>query len=284
MPDSYLAVSIGDVLGGALLVVCLGSFLVLLVLGLFARGGRAAKRGRWSRELPEQDRLLPALAAERGWDYTARDDERLAVIDVLERRGARREPAAGPRDAAESGRAAYGLRFEVNPTTAAEHVIAFEARGHRYVVFQHRWNQADHHTEGAMWREDRDGARFASTVARRLPASTPFACVTRRWKGAVSGLVGRDTRLEDHRFNRDYLVFTEHPRFGSDIVHPRLMEWVARTAPPEGEFLVLWGGWCLSTAEDLLYADEVDGRLERLDAFADHIPDHVWTTDYDHSP
>ncbi|WP_100447541.1 hypothetical protein [Glycomyces xiaoerkulensis] len=282
MPNPSIAANIGDLLGGALLVVCLGAFLALLVLGLFAKGGRAAKRARWRREIPEQDRLLPALAAERGWHYAPRDDQCLRIVDVLER-GSNGESTSGDRhqSAGASGRGAYGLRFAVNPTAAAEHVITFRARGGEYVLFQHRWNQADHETYGPMWQEDRDRARFASTAARRLPAATPFVCVTRRWKGAVSGLVGHDTRVDRHRFDRDYLVFVEHQRFGLDIVHPRLTEWVMETEPPEGEFLVLWDGWCFITTEDILRAEEVDHRLERLDAFAGLIPDHVWNTDYD---
>jgi hypothetical protein len=268
---------------------CGGALLVLFVLGLFARADKAGRKRRWRTERPEQARALPALAERLGWAYTPRDDRSLEIIDVLHRGKAERpftptDRSKGLKGLGSSGRAVFGFRFVMNKTTAAEHVMSFEESGRQYVLFQQRWNEhrVVHHGESEdwVWEEDPDTADYASTVAVRLPGPTPFVCVTKRWRGAVAGLVGADTTPESQRFNREYLAFAEHQRFGHDILHRQLTDWIMRRTPAEGTFLVIADGWCHITVEDILKADQIQERLTVLREFAGLIPAHVWNTDY----
>lgn len=278
-----------QIMGWGVSIVCLVAILVLVVMGLLARSGKAADRKRWAAERPRQDQALPALARQRGWSYEPRDDRSLQIVDVFGRGKAERPIEAtdrsnGLKGLGASGRAAYGFRFEMNKTSAAEHVISFQEGPKLFVMLQQRWNEnrVEHRGEQShwIWEEDRESAHYASTVAVRLPKSTPFVCVTKRWKGAADGFVGDDTTLEHHRFNREYLAFAEHRRFGHDILHQGLMDWTMSRMPAEGVFLVVSGGWCFISVEDLLRAEEIDRRLTELREFAALIPDHVWKVDY----
>lgn len=280
---------LGRMVGWGFGACCGLAVLLLVAAGILAGRRLAADRRRWAAERPAQDRALPALARERGWSYEPRDDRSLRIVDVFGR--GRAEAPAGPaarpgnlKGRGDSGRAAYGYRFEMNPTSAAEHVMTFQEGPRRFVLFQHRWNvkqieRRDHGSRTA-WREDRETARYASTVAVRLPGPTPFVCVTRRWKGAVDRLVGDDVVLEHQRFNREYFAFAEHPRFGHDVLHQGLIEWVLDQRPRSGDFLVVSGGWCFVSTEDLLRAEEADRRLRQVREFAALIPEHVWSVDY----
>lgn len=279
----------GDIVGWIISAVFGGALLVLVVAGLFVRMGKLANQRRWRAERPHEDRALPGLAGQRGWDYVRRDDRALQIVDVFKRGKAERpftptDRSKGLKGLGASGRAAFGFRFELNKTSAAEHVMSFEDGARRFTAFQQRWNEVkiEHRrdTRHWIWEEDPDTAHYASTVAVRLPKTTPFVCVTKRWRGAASGFVGHDTTLEHHRFNREYLAFAEHPRFGHDILHQGLMDWVMRRQPLVGTFLVVADGWCHISMEDILRAGEIDGRLTLLNEFAALIPDHVWNVDY----
>ncbi|WP_199043979.1 hypothetical protein [Glycomyces salinus] len=223
----------------------------------------------------------------------AKDDRALQIIDVF-KRGKAEQPfkpidtARGLKGRGASGRAAYGFRFQMNKTSAAERVMTIDSGGRRFTAFQQRWNDVkiEHRgdTENWIWEENPDTAYYASTVAVRLPMPSTFVCVTKRWRGAVSGFVGQDTTLEHHRFNREYLAFAEHARFGHDILHQGLMDWVMLRQPPVGTFLVVADGWCYISKEDIFKSAELDERLNLLNEFAALIPDHVWNVDYGLAP
>lgn len=265
------------------------AFVLLIIAGIVASVGDSIHRGKLRQERPEQEQKIPAIAQQNGWDYVPRDDRWLSVIDVFEKgqdpqsvETAKKNQLKGK---GASGRALYSTRFEVNPTSVVEHVITTNVQGRQCVVFQHRANEGQprktkQDTWETRWEEDPDKANYGVTVAMQLPKPTPFVCIARRWRGAVSSFVGDDTTLEHHGFNRKYFVFMEHMRFGYDIVNQSTISWILETQPPKGVFLTVADGWCFISRQDILRAEEVQQHVDELSQFVSLIPDHVWSVDY----
>ena len=93
---------------------------------------------------------------------------------------------------------------------------------------------------------------------------------------------GRDLDLELEEFNRTWRVAAEPVKFGSDVLHPRLME---RLLAPDAKGLCLRidGGDVLWWGAGRPALELVDVRLALLAEIVDSIPPFVWE-DYGYDP
>jgi hypothetical protein len=124
--------------------------------------------------------------------------------------------------------AKYGL------TTAGfghttEKVIRGSNDGLPIEAFIHRWK-----TQRTETYTDSDGKTQTRTVnenhsevltAIRMPFSFPMLCVGGGWGG-------KKVRFESEDFNDRFTVRTDSPKFASDVIHPRTMEFLMAVQPP----------------------------------------------------
>ena len=136
-------------------------------------------------------------------------------------------------------------------------------------AFIHEWK-----TDRIETTTDSEGRTTTRTVTENhsepvcgfvLPFSLPGLAVNGRW-------LGRKVAFESTDFNRVFKVRAEDPKFASDVIHPRTMEWLLAVRPR---------GWTVSgrvvvfevEAHDLLIVDECETVLR---GWLGRIPRFVW--------
>ena len=96
-------------------------------------------------------------------------------------------------------------------------------------------------------------------------------------QGIVSGILGRvtnrDIELESEEFNKAFLVTSEHRKFASDVLHPRMMEVLLRRTDLGWRFE---GDSMVSVRRGQHSPGEIEATLAHLDAVVDAIPEFVW--------
>ena len=108
-------------------------------------------------------------------------------------------------------------------------------------------------------------------VAVTLPVALPALTVMHE-SGLNRMLRGRDLELENAQFNERFRVECDDDRYGSAVMHPRMMECVVRNPGLEwqiaGNAFVTWG------LGDFAVGD-VFARLEAMNQLVDLIPPFV---------
>lgn len=188
-----------------------------------------------------------AYAAQRGWQYTEKDN---SLVDRYE-----------------------GHPFGGGHSRRARHVLRGRHRDRDVLVFEYVFKE----TTGSG--DDRKTETYYFTVAAlATPAPRPKLEVTREGLGRkLLGFVGiRDLQLESEEFNKTFHIKTEDDKFAYDILHPRMMEWMLadhrpRTIPFRFERadLLTWRPGEI----DLSKVDELVGYVCDI---MDRTPSFVW--------
>ena len=112
-------------------------------------------------------------------------------------------------------------------------------------------------------------------VALDLGATVPTLQVTP--EGMFSRMVGRltnrDIELESEDFNRAFTVTCPDRKFASDVLHPRMMEYLLQHRDSDFRFE---GSWLLSTESGQTSIESVEPRLRVIDGVLDNVPEFVW--------
>jgi hypothetical protein len=141
--------------------------------------------------------------------------------------------------------------------------------GIRLDAFTHHWK-----TDRIETTTDAEGHTHTRTVTDHhsepvcgfvLPFTLPAISVNGR-------RVGRKVQFESTDFNEAFTVRTDDPKFASDVIHPRMMEWLLATAPR---------GWTASgrivvfevEQHDLLIVDACEAVLR---GWLGRVPRFVW--------
>ncbi len=210
---------------------------VIVVGGVFAYlGWKAAK---------ERREAFAALAAQRGWVWTPRDDS------WTERFG--------------------GDPFGIGEDWKAHNVLTGDYQGMAMVAFDYSYETYTRDTKGNR----HTTVHRYGVCALRLPSSLPTVELTpenmfSRFAGAL-GL--GDVELESEDFNRRFRVTASDPKFAYDVLHPRTMELLLSrpaTSLRIGDLdAVCW--------DDGLHSiEELDVRLTTLHGLISGIPSFVW--------
>ncbi len=190
-------------------------------------------------------RALRALAEERGWQLTARDD---VWAD---------EPDGEP--------------FGRGSGRRADNVLTGRHGGRDLVAFDYSFRT---HTTDANGNRRTVTHRFA-VLMLGLPA--PLPCVEIEAKGWLPRVVGRllggGLVFESEQFNDRYLVSADDPRLAYDLLPARSLQLLLDR--PEIA-LRLFGGTAVSWDRGRLDPTELQVRLETVTALLDAVPAYVW--------
>ncbi len=220
-------------------VLLFGGFVVLVAIIAYFSWLAAKKR----RE------AFAALAAARGWSYTQRDDRWAGAFN------------GAPFDSGHNRQASNILRGE------------FDTRG--FVAFDYVYYTTETSTDSEGRTTSREVAHRYSVVGLEVGASFPPLAVSP--EGMFSRMVGRltnrDIELESEDFNRAFTVTCPDRKFASDVLHPRMMEFLL--THPDSSFR-FDGAWVLSVDNRRVDLEDVEPRLHHLDTIVDNVPEFVW--------
>ena len=215
-----------------------GGLVVVLLLGYLSY--RSAKK-RWE--------TLSALAAQRGWTYADQDDR---WIDRF-----------------------TGEPFGQGHDRQALNVLSGRYDGRVFVAFDYRYSTTESTTDAQENRQSHTEVHPFSVVGIDSGVALPDLAVTpENFLGRFVGrLTGFDIDLESEAFNRAFTVHADDRKFATDVLHPRMMEYLLQV-PDRG--WTLRGGWLLAVRPGQHSVAEMDTRLSDLDGILDRIPDFVW--------
>lgn len=192
---------------------------------------------------------LAALAAQRGWTWTERDDS-------------------------------WAERFEDAPfglghNRQVRNILQGQYDGRALIAFDYVYHTTETSSGPNNTTTTREQSHPYSVIALGTGARFPRLKVTP--EGMVSRFLGRltnsDIELESEEFNRAFTVTCEDRKFATDVLHPQMMEYLL-TLPD-----LAW-----STRNDTLMVVEpgkhsvvqLDASLTAIDGVLDRIPDFVW--------
>jgi hypothetical protein len=193
----------------------------------------------------ERKKAFAALAAARGWQWTARDDS------WTERFG--------------------GDPFGRGDDRKATNVLTGTYEGLPVVAFDYSYET---HSTDSKGHRSTTVHRYG-VCALRLPSWLPTLELTpETLLSRVAGALGLgDVELESEDFNRSFRVSASDPKFAYDVLHPRTMELLL--ARPRAS-LRLAGTDAVCWDDGQHSVEELDVRLGTLHALVSGIPSFVW--------
>lgn len=244
--------------------------------------GIGVLREQDSPEASDRRATVAALAASRGWAYTARNDDFIKRWDqfVPKRHGIYvPHPFLGA---------------NVGAVRRCENIVVGTHHGHPFVAFdlmcclsldpEVKFGPMLTQKPKLRWRKGGEpeppSVSCYSVVSLYAGATMPSVVVTPENAAArkVGALLNRDLLLESDDFNRRFSVQAQNPRFASDLLHPRMMQMLLAEQVPLGRWETL-GPDLVSIEEDTPFTGEtLDQRLGMLDRVLHEVPDHVWRT------
>lgn len=220
-------------------VLLFGGFLVLVVL-IGVAGWLSAKKRREG---------FAALAAQRGWTYTQSDDRWTEAFS--------------------------GSPFGQGHGRHADNVLTGQYDGRGFVAFDYVYHTTETSTDSNGHTSTHEESHRFGVVALDVGASFPPLQVSP--EGMFGRLIGRltnrDIELESEDFNRAFTVTCPDRKFASDVLHPRMMEYLL--AHRESDFR-FEGSWLLSVETGQSRIEEVEPRLRVIDGVLDNVPEFVW--------
>lgn len=172
------------------------------------------------------------------WGYTPRDDSALALV------------------AHTSGGHSH---------TAVD-VIRGDNDGLPFIRLRHEWKTTHTHTDGNG--NVRTETRNHSEELCEFRTTFPFNDLSVNW-----GLFGQAQTFEWEDFNRRFKVRSPHPRFASDVIHQRQMEWLMSRDSPRFE---IENGRIRVDADGAWGPDDIASASDFLHGFFARVPDFVW--------
>ncbi len=149
-----------------------------------------------------------------------------------------------------------------------ENVVRGDNDGLPLEAFVHRWETT--RTETSTDSEGRTTTRTVTehhdetVLAMAMPFALPMLSV------GVGGWGGQKVRFESEEFNDAFKVRTASPKFASDVIHPRQMEYLMAVRPPGFSIDGQWIRFYPSEHDTLLIglcADVAHGFLARIPSF-----------------
>jgi len=89
----------------------------------------------------------------------------------------------------------------------------------------------------------------------------------------VGRLAGSDIDLESEDFNRAFTVSCPDRKFASDVLHPRMMEFLLQHPQLGWRFQ---GDAMLTVSDGTRNIEDIDATLAVMDAITDLVPEFVW--------
>jgi hypothetical protein len=192
---------------------------------------------------------LAALAAQRGWQYVERDDRWCQAFD--------------------------GAPFGLGHNRKATNVLSGEYDSRRFVAFDYVYYTTETSTDSqghtTTREESHDFAVFGLDMGADFPALevSPEGMVGR----FIGRLTNRDIELESEDFNRAFTVTCPDRKFASDVLHPRMMEYLLQHRDQAFRFD---HAWVLNVDNGNAKIEEIEPRLAMVDGIVDQIPEFVW--------
>lgn len=159
-----------------------------------------------------------------------------------------------------------GAPFGIGSSRRATSVLTGTFSGHQALVFDYQY------TTGSG---DDESTTHLHVLCLSLPAYLPRLELTPDGVGAkIAKRFGAgDVNLESDAFNRMWRVAAPSPKFATDVLHPRLMEYLLHSGTEpfriDGTDIISWIPGQLDT-------ERMAGRLARLAAVVESIPRFVW--------
>lgn len=190
-----------------------------------------------------------AVAAQRGWSYTARDDSWADRFD--------------------------GAPFGLGHNRQAHNILRGHHDGRDFAAFDYRYDTTESSTDAQGRHTSHEETHAYSIVGISTQAQFPGLRVTpegmlSRFFGRVTG---KDIELESEQFNRAFTVTCEDRKFATDVLHPQMMEYLL-TLPELA--------WDLRNATLMIATPgkhtipQLDALLVAIDGIIDRIPEFVW--------
>lgn len=161
----------------------------------------------------------------------------------------------------------WGPPFDTTDERGAAHVLTGTVGGRPVVSFEYtRVVASSNGSRREVW-----------TVASvRLPAVLPEVRVRRPGVGpdAIAAYGVRPVALESERFNKTYSPIAHDRKTATDVLHPRMMEWLLEVDAPG---FVIHGADLVLVRKGPTVFDRLDADLAYLNGVVDRIPNFVWT-------
>lgn len=226
-------------MNSALVIALFSGFVALMIL-VAVLSALAAKKRR---------EAFAALATAHGWSYTARDDRWTESF--------------------------LGSPFGLGHDRQAINVVSGQYDGRGFVSFDFVYHTTESSTDSKGHHQSREVSHPFGVVALDVGASFPALEVNPEgmFGRLVGHLTGRDIELESEDFNRAFTVTCADRKFASDVLHPRMMEYLL--THPDSAFR-FDRSWVLSVESGRADIEQVEPRLAHIDSVLDNVPDFVW--------
>jgi hypothetical protein len=213
---------------------------VLLFIGIAVASYLAAKKRR---------EALAALAAQRGWQYAERDDRWCQAFD--------------------------GAPFGLGHNRKATNVLTGQYDGRPFVCFDYVYYTTETSTDSQGHTTTHEQSHSFGVTGLDMGAAFPPLEVTP--EGMIGRFIGRltnrDIELESEDFNRAFTVTCPDRKFASDVLHPRMMEYLLTHRDQAFRFD---HAWILNVDSGSAKIEEIEPRLAMVDGIVDQIPEFVW--------
>jgi hypothetical protein len=151
-------------------------------------------------------------------------------------------------------------------------VVGGEFQGYEFVSFQLRWLESV-----VVVNEKKYTSRHV--VCLRLPRELPTLSMEPEslMKKARTVINDRRITFESAEFNKQWRVLSADPRFASEVIHPRFMEW-AMGAAVTGATYEFLGNELACTLDDKMRAEKIVPTLTVAAQLLEQVPAAVWET------
>ncbi|MGZ4447307.1 MAG: DUF3137 domain-containing protein [Nocardioides sp.] len=219
-------------------VLFAGFGVVVLLVGVL--GYLSAKKRR---------EAFAALAAQRGWTYTERDDRWCEAFS--------------------------GSPFGQGHNRQARNVLGGEFDQRRFTAFDYVYYTTETSTDSQGHTSTHEQSHTYGVVALDCGAAFPSLHVSPEgvFGRMIGRLTNRDIELESEDFNRAFTVTCPDRKLASDVLHPRMMEYLLQHRDSDFRFE---GSWLLSTESGQTSIESVEPRLRVIDGVLDNVPEFVW--------
>lgn len=192
---------------------------------------------------------LAALAAARGWTYAASDDR---YVDRWS-----------------------GAPFGEGHDRRAENVLTGVHDSRPFVAFDYRYSTTSTSTDAQGRTSTHTEVHNFSVIALQVAVTLPDLAVSP--EGFLSRMVGRltgkDIEFESEEFNRAFTVTCSDRKFATDVIHPRMMEYLLTLR----ELAWSFRADSLVTVSAEQHSPAVlDQKLAEIDGIVDRVPEFVW--------
>ena len=231
-------------MSGGLVFVIFGAFFALVIV-LIVVGIIQAKKRR---------EAFGLLAGQRGWTYVERDDQWVDVFD--------------------------GAPFGQGHNRKATNVLSGQYDGRPFIAFDYVYYTTETSTDSEGHTTTREESHNFGIVGLDMVAELgnhPFPSLCVSPEGVFGRMIGRltnrDIELESEDFNRAFTVTSQERKFASDVLHPRMMEYLLQRPKTQFRFD---RRWILNVETGSPKVEEVESRLQYLDGIVDQVPAFVW--------